>query len=76
MNDIVRVRKRLGLVAHDSKKDDLVEWAVLKRHELVRHDPFATGPTGTILESALGVGIIKLQSGPLGGDPPDRRPHR
>jgi methylglyoxal synthase len=55
-------------VAHDNRKDDLVEWAVFNRHELVQHDLFATGTTGTLLEEHLGVGIVKLQSGPLGGD--------
>ena len=68
MTDPTRTRRRIGLVAHDHKKDDLVEWAVFNRHELVRHDLFATGTTGTLLEEHLGVGIVKLQSGPLGGD--------
>ena len=32
------------------------------------HDLVATGTTGTLLEDALGVGVEKLQPGPLGGD--------
>ncbi len=68
MGDALKIRKRIGLVAHDHKKDDLVEWAVFNRHELVRHDLIATGTTGTLLEEHLGVGVVKLQSGPLGGD--------
>lgn len=68
MGEARRPRKRIGLVAHDHKKDDLVEWAVFNRQELVRHDLIATGTTGTLLEDRLGVGVIKLQSGPLGGD--------
>ncbi len=68
MSDALKSRKRIGLVAHDHKKDDLVEWAVFNRQELVRHDLIATGTTGTLLEEHLGVGVIKLQSGPLGGD--------
>jgi methylglyoxal synthase len=68
MSDALRPRKRIGLVAHDHKKDDLIEWAVYNRQELVRHDLIATGTTGTLLEDRLGVGVLKLQSGPLGGD--------
>jgi methylglyoxal synthase len=61
-------RMRIGLVAHDNKKRDLIEWAKFNRHILVKHDLVATGTTGTLLEEELGVGIHKLQSGPLGGD--------
>jgi methylglyoxal synthase len=61
-------RKRIGLVAHDHKKGDLVEWAVWNRDLLVAHDLVATGTTGTLLEDELGVTIAKLHSGPLGGD--------
>ena len=32
------------------------------------HDLVATGSTGTLLEEELGVGVVKVQSGPLGGD--------
>jgi methylglyoxal synthase len=61
-------RKTIGLVAHDNKKRDLIEWATFNRALLLRHDLVATGTTGTLLEEALGVGVRKLQSGPLGGD--------
>jgi methylglyoxal synthase len=61
-------RKTIGLVAHDNKKVDLVEWATFNRQLLLRHDLVATGTTGTLLEEELGVGVLKLQSGPLGGD--------
>jgi methylglyoxal synthase len=61
-------RMRIGLVAHDNKKRDLIEWAKFNRYILVKHDLVATGTTGTLLEEELGVGIHKLQSGPLGGD--------
>ncbi|MEO6666976.1 MAG: methylglyoxal synthase [Nitrospiria bacterium] len=60
--------KNIALVAHDNKKQDLVEWATYNRTLLVHHTLYATGTTGTILERELGCDIIKLQSGPLGGD--------
>ena len=61
-------RKRIALVAHDNKKKDLMEWARYNRGTLIRHDLCATGTTGTLLEKVLGVPVVKLRSGPLGGD--------
>jgi len=60
--------KRIALVAHDNKKQDLVEWAKFNRDLLAHHAVFATGTTGEMLERELGFMITKLQSGPLGGD--------
>ena len=61
-------RKRIALVAHDNKKRDLLEWARFNRDLLARHELFATGTTGGMLEKALETPVVKLQSGPLGGD--------
>ena len=61
-------RKRVALVAHDNKKQDLLEWALFNRDLLARHELLATGTTGMLLEDALGTPVLKLQSGPLGGD--------
>ena len=60
--------KRIALVAHDNKKNDLIEWAKFNQKLLAHHKLYATGTTGEILEVELGLGIDKLQSGPLGGD--------
>ena len=68
MDTTLEPRKTIGLVAHDHKKDDLVEWATWNRAILLEHDLVATGTTGTLLEEELGVRITKLHSGPLGGD--------
>jgi len=61
-------RKRVALVAHDNKKQDLLEWALFNRDLLAQHELLATGTTGMLLEDALGTPVLKLQSGPLGGD--------
>lgn len=61
-------RKKIALVAHDHKKADLLEWVTFNRGRLQEHDLFATGTTGTLVESVLGPGVSKLMSGPLGGD--------
>jgi methylglyoxal synthase len=65
---IIETRKKIALVAHDNKKEDLLEWAEYNRELLAHHEVFATGTTGKILEETLGFDIAKLQSGPLGGD--------
>lgn len=64
----MKKRKRIALVAHDNKKPDLLEWVRFNRSLLAEHELYATGTTGTLLEESLGTGIMKLQSGPLGGD--------
>jgi methylglyoxal synthase len=61
-------RKHIALVAHDNKKLDLLEWADYNRELLAQHDLLATGTTGKLLEDALQTPVMKLQSGPLGGD--------
>jgi methylglyoxal synthase len=61
-------KKKIALIAHDSKKQDLVEWARFNRDILAQHIVYATGTTGRMLEQVLEVEITKLQSGPLGGD--------
>lgn len=64
----MRPRKRIALVAHDHKKQDLVEWARYNRAVLVEHDLCATGTTGGLLQETLNLQVTRLQSGPLGGD--------
>ena len=61
-------RKRIALIAHDNMKRDLLEWATYNVGTLGRHDLFATGTTGAMIESALGLDITRYRSGPLGGD--------
>jgi methylglyoxal synthase len=61
-------KEKIALVAHDDKKQDLLEWARFNKVMLRQHELYATGTTGKLLEDELGIEINKLQSGPLGGD--------
>lgn len=64
----MKAQKSIALIAHDNKKEELLEWAKFNRGTLARHRLYATGTTGEILERELGLSIVKLESGPLGGD--------
>lgn len=61
-------RKRIALVAHDNRKTDLIDWAFYNRTALAKHQLFATGTTGKMLEDKLDQHVTKFLSGPLGGD--------
>ncbi|MGC9347885.1 MAG: methylglyoxal synthase [Anaerolineae bacterium] len=61
-------KKRIALVAHDSKKDELLAWAKYNRLSLQQHELYATGTTGWLLRHELGFEVNRMQSGPLGGD--------
>jgi methylglyoxal synthase len=61
-------RRRIALVAHDSKKRELLEWAEFNKQLLAGHELFATGTTGKLLQEQLGIHVECFQSGPLGGD--------
>jgi methylglyoxal synthase len=65
---ILGAKKRIALIAHDKKKDDLVSWVVENKEVLSGHQLLATGTTGKILEEKLGFPVQKLLSGPVGGD--------
>ena len=68
-NTIEMVRnKKIALVAHDNKKEELFEWAKRNCKLLAEHSLYATGTTGRLLESGLGLNVTHLESGPLGGD--------
>jgi methylglyoxal synthase len=60
--------KKIALVAHDNRKQDLLEWANFNKSSLAGHQIYATGTTGRVLEEALEFPIHRLESGPLGGD--------
>lgn len=63
-----RAIQTMALVAHDQKKDDLVKWAATHKTQLAVLDLYGTGTTGGRIASEVGLKIMRLRSGPLGGD--------
>ena len=62
------VRKRIGLVAHDRCKEDLLARVAFNQEVLRQHDLSATGTTGALVAARTGLPVTRYRSGPLGGD--------
>lgn len=58
----------IALIAHDKKKNDMIQFATAYKHILNQHKLYATGTTGKLIEEATQLSITKYQSGPIGGD--------
>lgn len=61
-------RPALALIAHDGKKADMVAFAIAHRSYLQHFRVIATGTTGNLLASKVGLNVDAKLSGPLGGD--------
>ncbi|RTR05522.1 methylglyoxal synthase [Halomonas nitroreducens] len=61
-------QKRIALIAHDGKKDEMLDWAGRWQATLARHQLVGTGTTATRIARQLGLEVEPLMSGPLGGD--------
>lgn len=64
----MKPKKRIALVAHDYRKEDLLDWAEYNKDKLKKHELFGTGTTGGIIARQLGLDVHRFMSGPLGGD--------
>ncbi len=64
----MKEKKRIVLIAHDNKKQDLLEWASWNKKLLAGHELYGTGTTGGIIANELGLDVHRFKSGPLGGD--------
>jgi methylglyoxal synthase len=60
--------RRIALIAHDNKKQDMLEWAEYNLALLGEHQLFATATTGKLLSDKLGLPVTCFLSGPFGGD--------
>lgn len=60
--------RRIALIAHDDKKQDMLEWAEYNLALLAGHELSATATTGRLLQQQLGLPVTCFRSGPYGGD--------
>ena len=63
----------IALVAHDGRKNELIDWFYFNKDALCQHNLFATGTTGKLIQSVIDNNninkkVTRLLSGPLGGD--------
>ncbi|AJK88616.1 MULTISPECIES: methylglyoxal synthase [Lysinibacillus] len=59
---------KIALIAHDRKKDNLVQFAIAYKEILLEHSLYATGTTGQRVIEATSLEVTRFRSGPLGGD--------
>ncbi len=62
------MKKKIALVAHDGRKQDLLEWVKFNVGTLREHELYATGTTGKVIAEETGLDVRRFRSGPLGGD--------
>ena len=58
----------IALIAHDRKKETIIEFCKAHKEILSRHSLYATGTTGKLISGETGLEIHRFLSGPLGGD--------
>lgn len=61
-------RVNIALIAHDKKKDDMVEFVIRYKDVFELNKLFATGTTGRLISEIVGLEVNRFLSGPLGGD--------
>jgi methylglyoxal synthase len=59
---------KIALIAHDKKKQEMIDLCVEYKDILAGHELYATGTTGTMVMGETGLKIVRMKSGPLGGD--------
>lgn len=57
----------IGLIAHDAKKTLMQNFCIAYRGILSKHNLYATGTTGRLIEEVTNLSIHKYQAGRLGG---------
>ncbi len=58
----------LALIAHDGKKSAMLDLVLTHRKLLAGLSLLATHTTGSMIEAETGLPVLKMLSGPLGGD--------
>ncbi|MFC3801359.1 MULTISPECIES: methylglyoxal synthase [unclassified Cohnella] len=58
----------IALIAHDRKKDEMVNFAIAYENVFKPHKLYATGTTGARIMENTALQVHRFASGPLGGD--------
>jgi methylglyoxal synthase len=58
----------IALIAHDKKKELMVQFSIAYKFIFQKHTLFATGTTGGLVADATGLTVHRFLSGPQGGD--------
>lgn len=66
--EIIPEAKHIALIAHDSRKKDIIDWCKENKEILNKHFLFATGTTGSLISKNTSLPVTVFKSGPLGGD--------
>ena len=61
-------QKNIALIAHDSKKHEMIDWCEANKGILKGHFLCGTGTTARMITEATGLPVKGYNSGPLGGD--------
>lgn len=59
---------KIALIAHDRKKDDMIEFVKRYKDILKEHELYGTGTTAKLITEIVGLEVTRFLSGPLGGD--------
>ena len=60
--------KTIALIAHDNRKQEMAQWALVNSEMLSHYELCGTGTTAGMVEKFTGLKVEKYLSGPLGGD--------
>lgn len=59
---------KIALIAHDKKKQEIIEFTKKHKDTLAKYELVATGTTGKMISEATGLEVKRYLSGPYGGD--------
>ncbi|MCY6370742.1 methylglyoxal synthase [Clostridium ganghwense] len=59
---------KIALIAHDNRKEELIDLVKRYRNVFQEHELFATGTTGKLIGEKVELNVYRFLSGPLGGD--------
>ena len=64
----INKQKNIALIAHDGKKEEMLEWCQWNKDVLQQHFLCGTGTTARLITERIGLPVRAYNSGPLGGD--------